>query len=340
MLTSTKMISKERSLSFQMDKLIAFTVDVDPDLNLPSENRVGCVSKFSDSALFDCCARGLSILTELFEDAGIQATLFFEGRTASKLNEILELKKICKRHEIGCHGLEHEDFTCEDLGRALSYEEKVGRIRNSKSILKKIFGKSPEGFRAPYLHADVQLLSILEKENFIYDSSIPQWDFSKWKEEWKDECKRIEKLIEFPLPFWRTTNGKKIYSYLWPMHEGEKEAEQYLDAITAHFRDIELGSEKKERVGYGITCYSYNNSPLPIRYLSYRGLPIPMLATHPWHIVTTYSKGQKEKIAIENEVKKVRKIIENIQGLGCKFLPLKEVVKVVSKEIEEVDTIL
>jgi peptidoglycan/xylan/chitin deacetylase (PgdA/CDA1 family) len=308
----------------QIERLIAFTVDVDPDLNLPTEDGFGCISKYANAALFDCCAKGLSILTDIFEDTGIQATLFFEGRTASKLNEILKLKEICKKHEVGVHGLEHEDFTIEEIGK-FSYDEKLKRVREAKKILKRIFGNTPEGFRAPYLHADMELLTILEKENFAYDSSIPEWEFSKWK----NDSNRIEKLVEFPIPFWETKNGKKIYSYLWPMHEGEKEAEQYIDALTTHFKYIR---ESKNRSS--ISEHFINDKHLPIRYVAYRGLPIPMIATHPWHILASYAKGKRDELGIEREVKKVCNIIENLHGLGCTFLPLKEILKIISKEVK------
>ncbi len=84
-----------------------------------------------------------------------------------------EIKKLGKKYEIGLHGFEHEVFF------KLDKKEKEKRIRESVDIYKKIFNKNPNWFRAPQFSADFQLIEILEKYNFKYDSSIVQFPISQ-----------------------------------------------------------------------------------------------------------------------------------------------------------------
>ncbi len=308
-----------------MENELAFTVDVDPDLNSPVPGAFGCGSmcggtKLVKEARFDSCINGLSLLLELFDDVGIEATLFFEGRTAGKLCEFEDIVRRCKRHEIGCHGFEHEDYA--SIG---PYDEKARRVWASKDAIAEIFGKEPKGFRAPYLHADAELLGIVEKAGFVYDSSFAQWKANK------GERAYVGSLVEFAVPYWKRENGKKIYSYLWPMHEGEKEPEQYLDALRMHF-----AAYPRPKCERAIALeHSFSGAIFPIRCVAVGGAPFPMLATHTWHVASSFAKGDRDHSSTMSEVEKVRKIIKCLQALGCRFVTLGEVAKMaLARELE------
>lgn len=82
-------------------------------------------------------------------------------------------RKLAKKHEIALHGYLHERW--DVLGR----KEKEERLDKAIKIYKKIFKKSPKGFRAPQFSADFELLELLEKKGFEYDSSIVQFPLSQ-----------------------------------------------------------------------------------------------------------------------------------------------------------------
>lgn len=51
---------------------------------------------------------GLPLVMDLLEDSGIKGTFLFTGRMAEKFPELA--RRAAKKHELGCHGLEHERF--------------------------------------------------------------------------------------------------------------------------------------------------------------------------------------------------------------------------------------
>jgi peptidoglycan-N-acetylglucosamine deacetylase len=69
-------------------------------------------------------------------------------------------------HEIGHHGLIHED-PIETKGRKqqLAFEQAL-------AIHKKRIGKAPRGYRAPVYNVTQQVIDLLMKHQFLYDSSL------------------------------------------------------------------------------------------------------------------------------------------------------------------------
>ena len=98
--------------------------------------------------------------------------LFVIGELLAKYPQLF--KKFKKQGcEIALHGYEHERFD------VLDKKEKENRIQAAIKIYKKIFKTNPKGFRAPQFSADFELLELLEKYKFEYDSSITQLPISQ-----------------------------------------------------------------------------------------------------------------------------------------------------------------
>ncbi len=107
---------------------------------------------------------GLARSLKLFSELDITGTFFVTGRFA--MNNQGAIKSIASDgHEVANHGYSHKSL----LG--LSNLELEHEIVISQNILQKIVDK-PVGFRAPYCSYSTKLLSILEKNGYLYDSSL------------------------------------------------------------------------------------------------------------------------------------------------------------------------
>jgi len=82
-------------------------------------------------------------------------------------------RKLIKKYEIGLHGYKHERWN------VLSLNEKKKRLASAVLSYKKVFGKKPKWFRAPQFSSDFELIELLEKNGFAFDSSIVQCPVSQ-----------------------------------------------------------------------------------------------------------------------------------------------------------------
>jgi len=129
---------------------VAFTVDVEQDAPPFLQTWQGI-------------EKGLPAMLELLAKHDVPATFFVTGLAAEKFPGIVA--EISQRHEVACHGYEHERF---DI---LAVEEQRKRIEKATEILQKVTGESPLGFRAPNFKATRQTLAILKQIGYIYDAS-------------------------------------------------------------------------------------------------------------------------------------------------------------------------
>jgi peptidoglycan-N-acetylglucosamine deacetylase len=105
---------------------------------------------------------------DLFERHDVKATFFLVGKDG----EVDQKKKLVKElvkagHEIANHTYSHT-FGLRNLTR----EEKIKEIEKGEAVIKKITGKNPVGFKAPGYDVDPEILRLLEKKGYLYDSSI------------------------------------------------------------------------------------------------------------------------------------------------------------------------
>ncbi|BAD85081.1 polysaccharide deacetylase [Thermococcus kodakarensis KOD1] len=125
---------------------------------------------------------GLPLVMDLLEDSGIKGTFLFTGRMAEKFPELA--RRAAKKHELGCHGLEHERFD------RLPGEEVRRRLSEAREILSR-FGKVVS-FRAPNFQFPDDHYPILKELGFLVDSTKAK------HKGWRRGVTEISGLLEVP----------------------------------------------------------------------------------------------------------------------------------------------
>ena len=81
------------------------------------------------------------------------------------------VKELANHGEIGAHDTRHDGKLAQ-----LPKQKLVKRFREAKQTLEKIINCSIEGFRAPLLQHNVDIIRALEDAGYTYDTSIPTWE--------------------------------------------------------------------------------------------------------------------------------------------------------------------
>jgi hypothetical protein len=192
------------------------------------------------------CMKTLPKFVEILDRNEIRATFFVTGNIVPKFSK--ELRKIAKKHEIACHGLNHKRLTEKPL------EQVKSELKEAKKIIKRNVGVNPVGFRAPALIIDEKILEILPEIGFKYDSSVvPGFAIADFLRNFPDpkifkyftfDSKKdpyyIGKLLEIPvskkiIPFgtnWFQFVGKNIFSWLFSL------SDEYNIVIYSHMADF------------------------------------------------------------------------------------------------------
>lgn len=108
--------------------------------------------------------KGVPKLLSLFADYDVKATFFVTGDVALKYPELV-LRVKNNGHEIGCHGMYHEDFI------KLNDTEKKEIIKIATITLENITKDKVVSFRAPYHSADIELIKILQSNGYLVEAS-------------------------------------------------------------------------------------------------------------------------------------------------------------------------
>jgi len=188
-------------------------------------------------AFFDASHAGLRRLLEILKDERVPATFFFEGETARQIDARERKKNKGRKNaglaslipfecEVAAHGYRHEDFTGSLTGVIIPRAQKKTILKKTKAELEKIFPQRRiEGFRAPYLNYDDELLALLGETGFTYDSSA--YSKSPVVEKKGVGGKGRQGIYEVPLTEAADAAGKRMVSYLWPLMEGSRSAADY-----------------------------------------------------------------------------------------------------------------
>lgn len=211
---------------------IAISLDIDPDANSAVKGRHDALSSPTEHGrvTFEACKRGLQKILELLDIFDINATLFYEARTAQMLvTDGVDLPKLSERHEVACHSLKHEDYLGKVSGVPMEEASIEESITKAKEILEKIFGREMRGFRAPYTRINQTVVKIIERMGFQYDSS----ETVALGNEWNGSPFVLEKfdsdLLELALPSLLDSKGQRMSSYLWAIFEGRRVSGDYID---------------------------------------------------------------------------------------------------------------
>jgi hypothetical protein len=148
---------------------------------------------------------GLPALLDLLSKHDIRATFFVTGQAAERFPELI--KKVSRKHEVACHGYRHERLD------KLNRDEQFKRIALATKILADVTNQKILGFRAPNFKPNAYTFEILERLNYVYDSSCASYKICKNPHK--------SKIIEIPntlpssflrLPTWLSTHILQLCS--------------------------------------------------------------------------------------------------------------------------------
>lgn len=215
---------------------VAVTLDVDPDANHAVAGRIDAVSPplAAGVAKFDAVREGLELALAVLAEEGVPATVFLEARTAEELaHRGVDLAALARDHEVGCHGLRHEDLLGVESGLPLPRAECFDLLSEAVSTIAHLTGARPQGFRAPYTRVDDTVLAVLRDLGLAYDSSVTELvaDGRAMAPYQLFEDEPV--LWEAPLAMLRDPSGRRMSCYLWPMLEGRRKPDEYVDAASA-----------------------------------------------------------------------------------------------------------
>ena len=252
-----------------MTKELCFTVDVDRDVNECVPGRRDAISKGFDSARFTSSEKGADLLLDLLDEIGVKATFFVEART------LMSIDSSFGDNEIAMHGFDHEDMTGEVSRIPLSDDDLDDIMITSIATIRDGTGCSPKGFRAPYMRTDDNVMNALARCGMSYDSSL-----------YADINKEFmpydigNGMKEIPVPVGTDDSGKKIFAYLWPMHEGKRSPDEYVRMSNI----IENG--------------------------------VFVIATHSWHITESINDGKLDNERVKKNLDNIKEIITSILDNG------------------------
>jgi len=256
-------------------RALCFTVDLDRDVNIqvPGGVAAGSIDRGDgNSPRFTSAQKGLDILSDILKETGIRATFFAEGRTLEYISA-----RGLSGHEVGVHGYDHEDMT------SMNENEVRECLGMSVDSIRKATGRDPVSFRAPYMKINDTVLNALPEFGIRYDSSMYGRSESTVR-----PFRLPNGIVEVPVPEGLDRSGKKIAAYLWPMHEGKRRPEDY----------VNMASEIKEGVF--------------------------VIATHAWHMTESRNGGIMTQEEAARNAENVRQVAESIIGMGFEPMSVSE----------------
>lgn len=112
--------------------------------------------------------QSLPVFLELLKKTGSKATFMLVGQDLLlPAAQVFCKKAIALGHEIGNHTWSHPI-----LFNTLLYKQKKEEIEKTHKQITNICGKEPVGFRGPGYYQDTDIITILRKLNYQYDSSV------------------------------------------------------------------------------------------------------------------------------------------------------------------------
>ncbi len=291
---------------------VAFTLDIDPDANTAVKGRIDALSYPLENgkAEVEATAKGLVKTLEVLKELDLQATLFFEARSAQLLAQRPGLVALTQGHEIACHSLKHEDFLGTISGIPLGKTQSQDIIAESRALLEDLFQEEVAGFRAPYLRVNHELLSALAELNFKYDSSLisdclrPFCIINPYGAD-RPQIDAPSSLWEFSIASLRHGLHKRLTSYLIPLFQGKRSPEEYI---------------------HSIQTLSQKNSHTPrLPGMDANAGRLFILAFHPWELFVDHSGRAYPENVSRGLIAKFKKILVGLEGMpNVEFITLRE----------------
>lgn len=158
---------------------VAVSVDVEDWYHVPAVTGSSFAAYDSVDSFFEAWDDRYDYLTapthrtlDLLDDLGVRATFFVVADVVERYPGLVET--IADRgHEIGCHGLHHDNAVDSDTkAPRFSETDYERRIDEAKRILEDASGQEVTGFRAPGAYVGGWTLDVLDDLGFEYDSSV------------------------------------------------------------------------------------------------------------------------------------------------------------------------
>lgn len=108
---------------------------------------------------------GVPRILELLARHGLRASFFIPGYVAERYPAMVEAV-LAGGHEVGHHGYLHEKVA----GLTLEQEEAI--LVKGIEVLRRLTGRAPEGYRAPWWELNPHSPGLLLRHGFRYDSSL------------------------------------------------------------------------------------------------------------------------------------------------------------------------
>lgn len=186
----------------------------------------------------------LKSILNLFEEYRVGSTFFVLGEIAEVFPEVVE-EIYDLGHEVASHGYSHVDSTKISLTR---FEEME---RKNRSILAKITGEVPIGFRAPFGKINPAIVSLLGKIGYFYDCSV---------------------VPSLGIPGWWSNYGAPLSPYRVSVRERE-----FFEVPIAVFPYLRLPAGG----GWFLRNFGVTYIKTAVKCLLHRGLPV-VLYVHPF----------------------------------------------------------
>ncbi len=103
-------------------------------------------------------------ILSIFKKYGIKATLFVTGEILKEKSDLF--RRLSKTYEISCHTFSHRFWN------EIKTRERQKELTDFIKLYRRIFRGQPKGFRASSHIIDEDGLRLVEKNGFLYDSSI------------------------------------------------------------------------------------------------------------------------------------------------------------------------
>ncbi|TAL62392.1 MAG: DUF3473 domain-containing protein [Bacteroidetes bacterium] len=121
---------------------------------------------------YDCLSDGFHYLIDLLKKHDVRATFFIVADVMDRYPEVVRALKN-SNHEIACHSLHHTsaiDAKTKKPFQAMDVWEK--ELILAKQKIETVFGMKATGYRAPNAYFGKWMVKLLERNGFLYDSSI------------------------------------------------------------------------------------------------------------------------------------------------------------------------
>ena len=151
--------------------------DIDVAIGVDADCVAGWLGSYGGADSPADLSRGLSAgnegiprMLQLFEDEDIDTSWYVPGHTIETFRE--EIQAVADAgHEIGVHGYSHENPT--DLSR----EQEDEILQLSIDLVEEVTGEKPVGHRASWWEFSENTPDLVEKYDFLYDSSLMEREF-------------------------------------------------------------------------------------------------------------------------------------------------------------------